>query len=353
MGDYEIFDLSESQKWNEYLHRLPINQQDIYFTPEYYHLYEELGDGKTQCFVFEEDKKIALYPYLINSVNEVGYDLNEQYYDIQGAYGYNGISTNSYNQHFLNSFFDCFDEYCKQHNIIAEFLRINPLFQNPLIHRKNYELVHDRDNINANLLKENIFETEYEYSTRKNIRKAIKSGLTFKSVLGKEITNCDLESFCRIYNHTMKRNNAEDFYYFNTNYFNSISTQLKEKALFVFALSDTQIISCELVLLSGRIAYSFLGGTIRDYYQFRPNDFLKHETINLLKAMGYNNFLLGGGAEGVFNYKKSFSKNGVIPFYIGKKTHNKRVYDEVVSQWEIKYPEKVDKYKNFLLKYRY
>jgi hypothetical protein len=344
---------NETEKWNKYLMKLSSHQQDIYFTHKYYRLFEELGDGIAQCFVFEKDMHVVLYPFLINSVNKLGYDLDKEYFDIQGVYGYNGVLTNCDSPAFLDSFFACFDDYCQQHCIIAEFLRINPLLQNPLFCRTNFELIYDRNNINVNLLNENIFETEYEYSTRKNIRKAIKSGLTFKYVLGNEISSDDLNSFCKIYDHTMKRNNADDYYYFDTKFFNNISTQLSKKALFVFDLFNDQVISCELVLLGNRIAYSFLGGTLNDYYQYRPNDFLKHETITLLKNMGFHNFLLGGGSDGVFKYKKSFSKNGVIPFYIGKKIHNTRIYNEVINQWEIKYPEKIESYKKIVLKYRY
>jgi predicted N-acyltransferase len=290
---------------------------------------------------------------LINSVNKLGYDLDKEYFDIQGVYGYNGVLTNCNSQAFLNSFFTCFDGYCERNNIIAEFLRINPLLQNPLLCRANFKLIYDRNNINVNLLNENLFETEYEYSTRKNIRKAIKSGLSFKYVLGNEISSNDLKSFFKIYYHTMKRNNADNYYYFDTKYFSNISKQLREKALFVFDLFDNQVISCELVLLGSRIAYSFLGGTLSDYYRYRPNDFLKHETINLLRNKGFHNFLLGGGSEGVFNFKKTFSKSGVIPFYIGKKIHNHKIYDEVVTQWKIKNPNKVEECKNLVLKYRF
>jgi hypothetical protein len=200
MGSYEILDLSSSNKWNSFLKRLPIEQQDVYFTPEYYRLYEELGDGKAKCFVFEEGQNIALYPFLINSVNELGYNLDKEYYDIQGAYGYNGVLTSSFSPPFLKTFFNCFDEYCKQNKIVAEFLRINPVLHNPLLHRTNFELIYDRDNINVNLLNNNIFEIEYEYATRKNIRKAIINGLTFKAIKGNEISHFDLEVFTSIYN---------------------------------------------------------------------------------------------------------------------------------------------------------
>ena len=84
---YKILTLGEKEEWAKSLEKLPIDQQDIYYTPEYYALYEKNGDGQAICFVFEKDKDIALYPFLINSVNDLGYELDDEYFDIQGAYG--------------------------------------------------------------------------------------------------------------------------------------------------------------------------------------------------------------------------------------------------------------------------
>jgi hypothetical protein len=100
----KILDLSQKKEWKKYLELLPISQQDIYFTPEYYELYEKNGDGKAQCFIFEDNGNIALYLFFINSVNELGYKLNNEYYDIQGAYGYNGVISSSYNIEFRRKF---------------------------------------------------------------------------------------------------------------------------------------------------------------------------------------------------------------------------------------------------------
>ncbi len=128
--NYKILDLSQKKEWKKYLELLLISQQDIYFTPEYYELYEKNGDGKVQCFIFKDNGDIALYPFLINSVNELGYKLDNEFCDIQGAYGYNGIISSSYDMEFRRKFFDAFNEYWKGNNIIAEFMRFHPLLNN-------------------------------------------------------------------------------------------------------------------------------------------------------------------------------------------------------------------------------
>ena len=65
--------------------------------------------------------------------------------------------------------------------------------------------------------------------------------------------------------------------------------------------------------------------------------------------------MLGGGVamrDGIFKYKKSFGKNGVRDFFIGKRIHNQDIYNLLCRTWERKNPAKKEKYKNYLLKYR-
>jgi hypothetical protein len=353
MGDYEILDISESPKWNDYLQRIQIKYQDVYFTPEYYHLFENLGDGDAKCFIFKRKNEIAIYPFLINSVNKLGYILDKDYFDIQGVYGYNGILYSSFNPEFIQSFFNALESFCFQQNIIAEFLRIGPLSDSKLHLRNNFSEEFSQKNVIVNLLIDDIWKESYEYSTRKNINKAISHNLEFFRFTGEEIKSDYLEEFKRLYIMTMERNGAENYYFFNNEYFNNLHLYLGKKAIFYFAGFEKKLISCEVVLTNTFNSYSFLGGTDSAYFYLRPNDFLKHYIINDLKNNRGVSFCLGGGTEGIFRFKRSFCKRGVVDFSIGKKIHNASIYNEVVKQWEVKYPEKVESYKNKLLKYRY
>ena len=100
--------LDEKEQWTKLLGKLPIDQQDIYYTPEYYELHEKNGDGTAMCFVYQKNDDIALYPFLMNSVNDAGYDLDDTYFDIQGAYGYNGVVTSNNNISFRKKFYNSF-----------------------------------------------------------------------------------------------------------------------------------------------------------------------------------------------------------------------------------------------------
>lgn len=357
MGDYEILDLSSSQKWNKYLRNLPIEQQDIYFTPEYYRLYEELGDGLARCFVYEDGEDIALYPFLLNSVNKLGYNLDNQYYDIQGAYGYNGICCSCKDPELIKSFYNSFYQYCINNNIIAEFTRFNPLLQNDRVSSGYMTMIQDRETVMIDLKKPygEIWANDYSSKSRNMVRKALKLGYKLQAV--EYPGGQDIDSFVRIYNYSMDAVKSEKYYYFNRDFFFNTFGYLKEHAILF------KVLDCKDELVCSSIFFYY-----GDYFHYHlsgksakadnsVNNFLIDRAVVYAQERGASYFHLGGGRsrsndDSLLKFKKSFSKR-IFPFYIGKKILNKKVYKEIVTQWEIRYLEKIEKYSNFLLKYRY
>ena len=65
---YDVLTWENPNGWNRLLGKLPYGQQDVYFTPAYYSLYQNYGDGESLCFVFEKDENTAIYPFLINPI---------------------------------------------------------------------------------------------------------------------------------------------------------------------------------------------------------------------------------------------------------------------------------------------
>ena len=351
MGSFELLGITDSSKWTRYFESLPPGQQDIYYTPEYYSICEMEGKGKAQCFVFRTENEIALYPFLLNVIDGPGNIPDKKYFDIQGAYGYNGVISSSYEDAFARSFSDAFEKFAVDSDIIAEFTRFNPVLKNHLF-SSYLNPSYNQENIIVDLSVDSLEKDSYEYSTRKNINKAVRNNLQFLKFTGTEISAGLLEQFLQIYYATMRRNGADETYYFPLSYFESVAATLGEACTYYFISYQNTIIAAELVLLGKSAGYSFLGGTLTDYYEYRPNDFLKHKIIEDLRNRGFEYFCLGGGGENLIRYKKSFAKNGSVSFYIGRKIYNPAVYEEVVRQWTGKNPDKSEKYKNIFLKYR-
>jgi len=350
-----ILTSTQLETWQSYFRNLPDACADVYFSPYYYNIFEKLGHGNAFCFVLEEMGKYMLYPFLKKPIRPLGHiDTLLEFYDIEGAYGYNGVASNCNDPDFINSFGVRFCEYAKSENIIAEFTRFNPVNKNQIF-SPYMQIVHANNNVVLDLTGKNIWMDDYEHSTRKNVGKAQRNGCCVVYFPGNTVPDKFFDSFLAIYNDTMTRNNVDDFYFFPRSFFDMLRTDLDQSTLFFFTCKDSIPISAEIVLHNNTTAYSFLGGTLTEYFPFRPNDILKHNIVQTLRERGIHHFCLGGGVtmnDGIFKYKRTFAKNGVTDFFIGKKIHNGVVYDSLVDKWEHKYPDKANKYKNFLLKYR-
>ncbi len=350
---YRVFDLTQEAAWNKYFKKLPVDQQDIYYTPEYYSLYENYGDGKAQCFVFEHDGEIALYPFLINSVNKLGYDLDDEYFDIQGAYGYNGVVSSSYNKGFIDSFYLAFAEWCNNNNIVAEFTRFHPILQNHLFSQAYFNVIFDRPivYIDVNKSYEELWGN-LQRTTRKQINRCYKRYNFQIEMLENE--QYDLNVFEEIYKESMVRVNSSKYLYFNHQYFEQL---LKLPITIQYIVKDhKQPISTIIAIKGSKILHGHLGGTTTEYTTYSPFSMLYWEMIKTAKKDDFDYVHVGGGNttdkdDKLLAFKKHFSST-VNKFYIGKKIHKQKIYDQILNQWQSKYLDLYKKNSIKLLGYR-
>lgn len=353
MSKYELLNMGDSQKWKAYLEQLPIENQDIYYTPEYYKLYEELGDGKEYCFVFISGNEIVLYPFLINSVNKLGYTLDQEYFDIQGAYGYNGVVSTTLEKSFIEEFYQEFNSYCHNKNIIAEFTRFHPLLENVKFSKNRMDISFDRETVYIDL--KNSFErifSQFQATTRKQIRRATNRHLIRVKIYEKDISI--LDTFYDIYIETMKRNDAGQYLYFNRQYFKSIIENTSSCCFIAYAKEKP--IAAIIIFYNKFYIQGHLGGALTNYLFMAPFSFLYQEIIKFGQKIGCRYFHIGGGTDNtrdnsLLKFKGNFAKERG-KFFIGKKIHNHKIYDEVIKQWEEKNPKHNEISKNILLRYR-
>ena len=351
MQKVDIFDLGQSARWAECLNRLPSNVQDVYFTPAYYSLYQNYGDGEAQCFMFEKDGNLALYPFLKNPITPLGYELDKEYYDIQGAYGYNGLIASTEDEAFIAAFWKEFDAYCQENDIIAEFMRFHPLMKNYKFGEGHFRLIHDRNTVYLDLTQteEEIFQG-FEKSTRKHIQKAEKT----IEIRPAQYSGENVEIFNRIYRENMEHVHSIPYLFFSLEHFRNMF-QMDDIEFFI-AYQDDVPIACYSGLVSKEYYGNYLRASLTDYNKTGVNTLMYWSMIKSAKAHGCHYVHFGGGTSGdpensLLRYKMNFSKT-LSEFWIGKKVHNQKIYDEVVSQWKEKYPDSYEAHKVMLLGYR-
>lgn len=336
----KILDNSSTQ-WNDYINKMPEFTRDIYFTKEYCALSLDDNSKNIKLFIYQKEENLALYPFLITNV----FSYNSKfYYDIETPYGYGGPISNTDNKLFLKEFEDEFSLYCMSNNIIAEFIRFHPLISNQDIFKENIIIEKNRLTtfINLNRPIDEIWKTDISSKNRNVIRKALNSGL--KVSIDKNISK-----FKDIYFLTMKRLNANKDYYFSDEYFEKLS---KLDIVCISIQKDDLTIASAIFLKHKNFFHYHLSGSLSKYLKYAPNNLLLWSAIKYANEHGFSKFHFGGGLSSdtrdkLFKFKKSFCSN-TADFYIGKRIHNKKIYDLLIDTWE----KKNQKKKNLFLQYK-
>ena len=316
---------SDNSEWLDYYQKLDKKQQDVFYHPGFAKacqngLYKK---HQVKCAVWEYKNGTILYPFVLRNF------LQYSYMDITGLYGRGGIAQDIDDINQINKFYSAFSEYCLKAGIVCSFDRYHPILENHLYADHSSKLINIGKFIVLDLNNSiEQIEREYKHNHRKSIKKAERSGITFFFE-----DNLDhLDEFINIYKLTLIRNNADDFYYFEKEFYEGLYENLQGKFIFYYAVADGKVISCELVLFDKLYAHSFLGGTLLDYMQIGANVFLKKEIIRDLKKRKISNYCLGGGVQkddGIYKYKLWFAPNGAISSYIGGVVYDLSAYNNL------------------------
>jgi Acetyltransferase (GNAT) domain len=78
-----------------------------------------------------------------------------------------------------------------------------------------------------------------------------------------------LDEFLHVYTETMKRRNADRYYYFSRAFFETLIRSIPGLFVFSHVVHQGRVVASELVLLSRNHAYFFLGGTLADAFELR------------------------------------------------------------------------------------
>ena len=137
----------------------------------------------------------------------------------------------------------------------------------------------------------------------------------------------------------MSRDKADEYYYYNDQFFDSIYENLSKFAKIFTVYLDDKPISSSIVLFNGTSAHYHLSGTLSEYMKYGANNLGLYKIALELCENGCKTFHLGGGYGGdsspLLKFKRSFNKFGELDFYIGKKLFNVEAYDEICKEVKI------------------
>lgn len=337
-------------RWNDILAELPNELSDIYFSWPYVSTYESAKDT-AECFLYRDKDNIYLFPYL-KRINKL---FNETFYDFETPYGYGGPIANSTDQHFIQSAENAFVETCKDNGMVAGFVRLCPWLKNHEMIADSSRLLFDRKTILMDLTPntDQIWMEQVHARHRRCIKKAEKEGLAFEVDTDFKY----IDEFIDLYNKTMRRVGADEFYFFPPQYFKSFIEKVNNNAFLGVVRYNGTIIAATIIIHDKIYGHYHLGCSNHEFLKLKPNNFMLYKAALYLKKLGIQHFHLGGGSDSspdnsLYIFKYHFSQNS-LDYYIGKFVFDSEHYNKICARWEHNNPEKVDQFKNHLLKYRF
>ena len=263
------------------------------------------------------------------------------YYDIVTPYGYGGpyIDKCINKEKLLDDYQREFSNYCKDNNIIAEFVRFHPIYKNYLDFKGIYSASFNRYTLATNLKDyDDPFTNEFSKHCRKTIRQVLKEGISFRMI--ENVTAADMEEFKRIYYLNMERKEADEYYFFDDEYFNTIMEQYHDKIVIAESIFEGKVVAAGLYFITDGNIHAHLSGTDTNYLYLSPAYILKYGTLLWGKEKGYNYIHYGGGTstsldDTLYQFKCKFAQNTKLEFWIGKKIWNKDIYIKMCNKIDI------------------
>lgn len=338
-----------TESWNQYLDNIPEDLQDLYFREEYVRLYERQNE-KAYCFVYIEDESVMLFPFLRRRFEFRG----KTYYDFETAYGYGGPISNNHSQEFMTKALDSMKMKALEENYVCGFVRFHPILANWDCFDKIGRLICDRKTIAINLTGgvEKTWINEIHTKNRNVIKKGEKNGLKF--IVDNDFAY--LKEFEELYKATMDKLEADGFYYFNSKYYEQLRSTIPNSFLGIVKYDD-KVIAGAIFFHQNPYGHYHLAGSDKYSLKLSPNNFLLWGAAKEFMNRGVSYLHLGGGTDSsednsLYQYKRKFSRNE-YQFCLGKLIFNQQVYDDICAEWSENNPDKVQKMKNILLKYKY
>lgn len=329
-----IIKFDEKEKWNNFVKSF--ENYDVYYLHDYVKAFKIHGDGEPMLFYYQDENIKA-----INVVMKRDISLDRRFtgnippntlYDLATPYGYGGfLIEGKITEQSLKALENQYTTLCKKERIISEFVRFHPVLNNGEELKGFYDISTLGKTITMNLFSEYQIWNDLTSKNRNVIRKARKSGVEI--FWGRKIELFD--KFIDLYNSTMDRDSAEEYYYFEKEFYNSVLYDMKYNTMMFYAVFQQQIIAMSIVMFGNQQMHYHLSASNREYQQFAPTNLLLYEVACWGLENGYKTFHLGGGLgskeDNLFNFKKAFNKNSNSKFSIGRKIFDLEVYDKLVS----------------------
>lgn len=327
----EVIRFDQKEEWDAIVRSF--ENYDVYYLSGYVKAFELHGDGIPYLFYYDGKGIRGINVVMKRDISKDSKFTDKiepkTWFDFITPYGYGGWLIEGCGD--INLLFNEYESWCVKHNIVSEFVRFHPVLNNFKHSESRYDVVGLGGTIAMDLSSPEVIWSNLTSKNKNMIRKAQKSGIKVYNGNYPEI----YKTFKKIYNATMDKDNADDYYYFSDEFYNSILNDTFENAQIFYAELNDEIIAASIMLAAnGRLNYH-LSGSIREYQSLAPSNLLLYTAALWGNVNGCKTLHLGGGVgsqeDGLYKFKKSFYRGEPCRFHIGKKVFNLQKYNELIN----------------------
>lgn len=320
----KIYNIQDESRWDEIVESFV--RYDVYYMSGYVKAFMIHGDGDPQLLFYEADGLRAVYVYMKRKTPIEGY------FDSVTPYGYGGVLfEGDTSWDILKAFWKAYVDKMHEEGIVDNFVRYHPVLANATPMKSISNVIDLGKTIAFDLTSPDVIWENIISKNRNMIRKAEKNGIEIHH--GKDMSL--FSDFKRIYNATMEKDHAEEYYFFGDAFYESIHRDLHDNYEMFYAVLNGEIIAMSIMLFANDQMHYHLSGSLVEYRNLAPSNLLLYKAALWGCEHGYKTFHLGGGVgsgeDNLYKFKAAFNRNSDYQFSIGKEIFDQEKYDELVA----------------------
>ena len=286
-------------RWDELVDASPT--PDVYYRPGYCAAYEAAGHGRAVAVVADG----AVFPLLVREL-----PFGEDGFDAVTPYGYGGVLARTVGSDPASDLRQLRD-WCATNGVVSCLLRLHPLLGGPgqLSESDDADVeIHEHGPTTA----VDPRRTDSTSGRLEGMSKGRKADLTIARRELELVWGHDedaFEAFRRVYDGTMERLGAGEFYLFPPDYYRALVEGLGERIAVALAKRAGEVVGAAIFLADRRFAHYHLSGTTETGRELKAGTLLVHAGVEWARERGCELLHLGGGTSGadsLFAFKKSF-----------------------------------------------
>jgi len=351
----QVLTLDQSEEWDQIVRSF--SSYDTYYLSGYVKAFHVHGDGDPLLFYYNDGTNrginVSMKRSIIEDPHFKGVLDDDRYFDLATPYGYGGWLIENIDRVLsshttivdeengeykakcsdadsLTWLFRDYERWCLRNNIVSEFVRFHPMIGNHRGLDSHYDIIQLGEVVHMDLSSPEIIWGNISSKNRNMIRKAVKNDVNIFHGRFPEI----YKRFKAVYDSTMEKDDAEEYYYFDVPFYDSICNDLENNSQLFWAEKNGEMIAASIMLECNGFMNYHLSGSLREYNSLAPTNLLLYKAALWGSEHGMKTLYLGGGVgsgeDSLFKFKRSFYKGEELHhFHIGRKVFDPDVYQEL------------------------